>query len=152
VFVFNSKCEHRTSNIEHRILKCGGDGHASDNPWGFEGRAGNVDEIGMGNALKAVTGAAAAVEADRRRSERTPHVVEAWIVSPTATRADERREVRALNLSRHGVGFEIGAAMPVGSFFVVEIGVGEQRLRSEVRIISCRRTETGAFEIGAEFC
>jgi len=106
----------------------------------------------MGNALKAVTGAAAAVEADRRRSERTPHVVEAWIVSPTATRADERREVRALNLSRHGVGFEIGAAMPVGSFFVVEIGVGEQRLRSEVRIISCRRTETGAFEIGAEFC
>src|SRR5260221_2400157 len=101
----------------------------------------------MGKAAKSVTAAA-----DRRRSTRTPQVVEAWIVSPTATRLDERREVQSLNLSRHGVGFEIATAMPEGSFYVMEIGVGDQRLRSEVRIISCRRGAAGVYEIGAEFC
>src|SRR3954452_9665897 len=105
----------------------------------------------MGKAVKDAsrTGAPAA---NRRRSERTPHVVQAWVVSPTATRADERREVQALNLSRHGVGFELPTAMPVDSFFMVEIGVGEQRLRSEVRIISCKKNGAGVFEVGAEFC
>ena len=91
-------------------------------------------------------------ERDRRRSARTPHIVQAWVFSPTATRDDERREVQALNLSRHGVGFEVPSPMPIDSFFIVEIGVGEQRLRSEVRIISCKRNGAGAFEVGAEFC
>jgi hypothetical protein len=92
------------------------------------------------------------LERDRRRSARTPHVVQAWVFSPTATRAEDRREVQALNLSRHGVGFELPTVMPVDSFFMVEIGVGEQRLRSEVRIISCKAKGTGVFEVGAEFC
>ena len=91
-------------------------------------------------------------DSERRRSARTAHVVQAWVFSPTATREDDRREVQALNLSRHGVGFEVPTAMPVDSFFMVEIGVGEQRLRSEVRIISCKRNEAGVFEVGAEFC
>jgi hypothetical protein len=94
----------------------------------------------------------AARDSDRRRSARTPHVVQAWVFSPTATRAVDRREVQALNLSRHGVGFELPTAMPIDSFFMVEIGVGEQRLRSEVRIISCKTNGAGAFEVGAEFC
>jgi hypothetical protein len=92
------------------------------------------------------------LERERRRSARTPHIVQAWVFSPTATRDDDRREVQALNLSRHGVGFEVPTAMPIDSFFMVEIGVGEQRLRSEVRIISCKRNGAGAFEVGAEFC
>jgi hypothetical protein len=91
-------------------------------------------------------------EGDRRRSARRAHVVRGWVVSPTATRADERREVRGLNLSRHGVGFELATPMPVGTFVAMEIGVGDQRLRSEVRIISCRQGASGAYEIGAEFC
>lgn len=91
-------------------------------------------------------------ERDRRRSARTCHLVQAWVVSPTATRDDERREVQALNLSRHGVGFEVSAAMPVNSFFMMEIGVGEQRLCSEVRIISCTKNGAGTYEVGAEFC
>ena len=91
-------------------------------------------------------------EGERRRSARRPHVVQGWVVSPTATREDERREVQGLNLSRHGVGFELSTPMPVGTFFAMEIGVGDQRLRSEVRIISCRQGASGAYEIGAEFC
>lgn len=91
-------------------------------------------------------------KSERRRSTRTPHVAQAWVVSPTATRAEERREVQALNLSRHGVGFEVPTAMPIDAFFIVEIGVGEQRLQSEVRIISCKKNVAGVYEVGAEFC
>jgi len=89
---------------------------------------------------------------DRRRSLRTPHVAEAWICSPTATRPEEKIEVTAINLSRHGVAFEIPAALATSQFYVMEIGVGDQRLVSEVRIISCRKAENGAYEVGAEFC
>ena len=43
-----------------------------------------------------------------------PHVAEAWVASPTATRADDRLEVTALNLSRHGVAFEVPRHCPRG--------------------------------------
>jgi hypothetical protein len=78
-------------------------------------------------------------------------VAEAWVSSPTATRADDRVEVTALNLSRHGVAFEVPTPLPEGSFYIVEVGVGEQRLSSEIRIISCRKVG-GVYEVGAEFC
>ena len=110
------------------------------------------DNVVMSSATRANDVREGLPEPERRRSARTPHVVQGWVVSPTATRADEKREVQGLNLSRHGVGFELTTAMPVGAFFAMEIGVGDQRLRSEVRIISCRRNDAGVFEIGAEFC
>jgi len=88
---------------------------------------------------------------ERRRSTRAPHVAGAWVASPTATRPDDRLEVTALNLSRHGVAFELPGPLPEGAFFVIVIGVGEQRLTSEVRIISCRKAGA-AYAVGAEFC
>jgi hypothetical protein len=89
---------------------------------------------------------------DRRRSLRTPHVAEAWICSPTATRPEVKIEVTAINLSRHGVAFELPTALATSQFYVMEIGVGDQRLVSEVRIISCRKTDGPMYEVGAEFC
>jgi hypothetical protein len=89
---------------------------------------------------------------ERRRTARAPHVAEAWVCSPTATSADDRLEVQALNLSRHGVGFELPTPLPTGTFYTIELGVGEQRLQSEVRIISCRKKENGGYDVGAEFC
>lgn len=94
----------------------------------------------------------AAQQSDRRRSLRKPHIAEAWIVSPTATRPEEKIEVTSMNLSRHGVGFELPNPLAQASFYVMEIAVGEQRLLSEVRIISCRKLEGGTYEVGAEFC
>jgi hypothetical protein len=90
--------------------------------------------------------------AERRRSVRIPHVIEAWINSPTATHAEERREVTCMNLSRHGAGFLFSEPLPTSAFYVLEIGLGEQRMISEVRIVSCKATENGQYEIGAEFC
>jgi hypothetical protein len=89
---------------------------------------------------------------DRRRSERVPHVCEAWLSSPTATSADDKLEVTSLNISRHGVGFELATALPVGTFYVIEIGVGNQRLCSEIRLVACKKQESGLYEVGAEFC
>jgi hypothetical protein len=90
---------------------------------------------------------------DRRRSTRAPHVAQAWVVSPTSARpADERQEVAALNLSRHGVAFELPRPLPEGAYYLIQIAVGDQRLTSEIRIISCRRTDQGSYEVGAEFC
>lgn len=113
---------------------------------------GSVDRTGMSTSVKSVPARGNGTAAtDRRRSLRKPHVAEAWVASPTATRADDRLEVTALNLSRHGVAFEVPKALPEGSFYIVEIGVGDQRLSSEIRIISCRKVE-GVYEVGAEFC
>ena len=92
-------------------------------------------------------------EKDRRRSGRKPEVLHAWICSPTATNpAEERQEVTAVNLSRHGVAFALHHPVPTGAFYAMEIGMGRQKVVSEVRIISCRKAENHRFEVGAEFC
>ncbi len=119
-------------------------------------RRARTDSIGMksGSPQACDVGSKTPVAdgADRRRSERKPLVMEAWICSPTATdRAAEREEVMSMNLSRHGVGFTAARKLPVGSFYIFEVGVGAQRLVSEVRIVSCRELTTGRHAIGAEF-
>jgi hypothetical protein len=110
-----------------------------------------ADKIGMGTYLKPAR-PRTDTDSDRRRSARRPHVAEAWVVSPTATRAEERLEVRSLNLSRHGVMFELDAPLAESSFYMFEVGVGDQKLCSEIRIISCLKNKTGDYEVGAEFC
>ena len=90
---------------------------------------------------------------NRRRSERVPKVLDAWICSPTATNAmEEREEVTTVNLSRHGVAFQLSHQVPTGAFYVIQVGIGAQEVVSEIRIVSCRQVEAGRFEVGAEFC
>ena len=90
---------------------------------------------------------------DKRRSARVPHVMDAWICSPTAfDPVDERLEVRSVNISRHGVAFAIDHELATGAFWIMEIGIGDQRMISEIRIMNCRKADDGAFEVGAEFC
>jgi len=90
---------------------------------------------------------------ERRRSVRYPRVADAWIWSPTADDPVEQRlEVTAVNLSRHGVAFDLDRPIASGSFQMIEIALGEQRLVSEIRIVSCRKLDNGQFEVGAAFC
>jgi hypothetical protein len=91
-------------------------------------------------------------ESDRRRSGRVRHVVDAWICSPTDFSRSNALEARSLNVSRHGVAFETNRELPTGSFWVIEIAMGEQQMTSEVRIISCHKADGGKWEVGAEFC
>lgn len=92
----------------------------------------------------------ATVADDRRRSERRPCICEAWIWSPTSSEDDDRRLVSALNLSRHGVGFESDQPVEPGTFHRIELRLGPQTIRAEIRILHCRRGD-GGFEVGAEF-
>src|ERR1700733_5032758 len=89
---------------------------------------------------------------ERRRSERKPNVVETFISSPTSTNPEDREEVTGVNLSRHGVAFEASRAFATDSFHIIDFAMGEQRMYSEIRIISCRPVGNGRSEIGAEFC
>ena len=88
---------------------------------------------------------------DRRRSERKPYVMEAWVASPTAASPEDRDEVTSVNISRHGVAFQSKSPLAEGAFYALEVGMGEQRIISEVRVISCRPAD-GSYDIGAEFC
>ncbi|HEX4124875.1 MAG TPA: PilZ domain-containing protein [Tepidisphaeraceae bacterium] len=87
---------------------------------------------------------------NRRRSERRAYVVEAWLASPTATNPKDRHEVVGVNISRHGVAFELPVAVATGAYFIFEVAYGAQQLKSEVRILSCKKHD-GRYRIGAEF-
>ncbi len=89
---------------------------------------------------------------ERRRSERRPHIVEAWVWSPTAIDPMDREEVTTVDLSRHGVAFNLPQSLPAGSFHMIEIGIGEQKIVAEIRIVTCRELENGLHQVGAEFC
>ena len=93
-------------------------------------------------------GAGAAAVDERRRSERYPYVVEAWLSNDSTAPI----ELKTANLSRHGVRLTLERPLNVGEFFTIEIGVGRQALLSEVRIVSCFATEDGLYDVGAEFC
>ena len=93
-----------------------------------------------------------ATENERRRCERRPYICEAFIISPTAVDQSERIEVTAVNLSRTGVAFDCTEPLPKKAYYVIEIGMGEQRLISEVCIVSCRPIEEGIYQVGAKFC
>ncbi len=89
---------------------------------------------------------------ERRRSPRRPYAVEAFIISPTATNPYERREVTSVNLSKHGVAFDFSQPLARATYWLIEIMLGEQRMTSEIRIISCVAIEHGMYQVGAEFC
>jgi hypothetical protein len=91
---------------------------------------------------------------NRRRSERHPCVIEAWLNPTGNASADAGFEVTSIDLSRHGIGLHVPKALVVGDYFIVEIGLGNQQLKSEIRIVACRPLDErpGYFQVGAEFC
>lgn len=115
-------------------------------------RAGLADSPPMSTTLQSSSAQGRGAGNERRRSPRTPHVAEAWLSSPTSTAPEDRLDAMSLNLSRHGAGFELACPLPEGTFWVLELGVGDQKLTSEVRVANCRKNETGLYEVGVEFC
>ena len=89
---------------------------------------------------------------ERRRSERQPYVVEAFIISPTATSEAERKEVTSINLSRQGIAFDFEQPLAKKTYYRMEITLGGKKTVTEVKIVSCRPIEDGMYQIGAEFC
>jgi len=100
-----------------------------------------------------LTGAAASIVEvpERRRSPRIHHIIEAYVSSPTAGPNEPRTEATSVNLSRHGIGFETLAPLTVNAHYLLEIGLDDQRLDVEVRVVSCNKTDHDNYYIGAEF-
>jgi PilZ domain len=88
---------------------------------------------------------------ERRRSPRNPHSMEARVSSPTSKTPTDGIDASCINLSRHGVAFEVDKPLPVDAYYLITIGLGAQRMIGEVRSVSCRKTKSGRFEVGAEF-
>ena len=90
---------------------------------------------------------------ERRRSVRRPTVCEAWVRSPTDT-DDTKIEVTALDLSRHGVGFESRQPLVEGCFYWIELEIGDKQIAQEVRITSCLESDDvpGVYRVGGKFC
>lgn len=57
----------------------------------------------------------------------------------------------AVNLTRHGVGFESDQPIEPGTFHRVELRVGPQTIRTEIRILHCHPNDDGGYLVGAEF-
>jgi len=87
---------------------------------------------------------------ERRRSERHGYIIEAWLGSASA--GQEREEVATLNLSKHGVAFQLMRPVEVGTFHVLEISMGVQKLVSRVVIRRCQPVDNQFWDVGAEFC
>ncbi|QOV91097.1 PilZ domain-containing protein [Humisphaera borealis] len=90
---------------------------------------------------------------ERRRSVRRPTVCEAWVRSPTDT-DDTKIEVTALDLSRHGVGFESRQPLQVNCFYWIELEIGDKQIAQEVRVTSCLESDDlpGVYRVGGKFC
>ena len=86
---------------------------------------------------------------ERRRSPRKPLVAEAELTSPTGGPAVD---VTSVDISRHGVALSIKAALAAGTFHILKLGLGAQRIVTEVRILSCDLIPDGSYRIHAEFC
>lgn len=89
---------------------------------------------------------------ERRRSNRKPMAVQAYIASPTATRKADRIEVTSVNISKHGVAFELKQALSDQTYWRLDVNMDVQKISCEICIVSCRANGDGTYHIGAEFC
>ncbi len=64
----------------------------------------------------------------------------------------DRVEVMAVNLTRHGVGLDLPHDVPVGTVYNIEIGIGDRKVQSQVRITSCDPIADGLYRAGGEYC
>ena len=55
-------------------------------------------------------------------------------------------------MSKHGVGLTVGMTIPPGTFHILTLGLGAQRIVGEIRIVSCRKQGDSLYRIHAEFC
>ena len=80
-----------------------------------------------------------------------PLVIESFITNPSAEDPDAPMEVKSINMSWHGVGFYSLLPLPPGRKYVIELGLGKQRLVAKIRITACRQAAGKGYEVGTEF-
>jgi hypothetical protein len=86
---------------------------------------------------------------DRRRRPRVDGKTIGWLISDDKSAAPW--EVRILDVSRQGVGFESSEAMQVGQTVKIRIGRGPVELARPIKIVNCQTISSSTFRIGGEF-
>ncbi|MGF1635364.1 MAG: PilZ domain-containing protein [Phycisphaerae bacterium] len=94
---------------------------------------------------------AQALAEDRRRSDRTPQDVQAWLSGPTGSRESAGQQARVTDLSLHGVGLESPRALKHNDRLWIVIAAPSMRLSSRVRIVSSVEQPDGTWRSGGEF-
>ena len=87
---------------------------------------------------------------DRRRRPRVDGATQAWIFRDDQA-GNDPWEVRVVNVSRHGVGFESSEKMRDGEECRIRIGRGPLKLARRIRVVRCRPGHENIFNIGGEF-
>lgn len=88
---------------------------------------------------------------DRRRSERILAPMPGWISGESHDRSARGRDVSVVDLSEHGVGFRDprgGYRVGAAHWLVVS---GTTRISTRIKIVSCRKNDSGSFDVGAMF-
>jgi len=89
---------------------------------------------------------------DRRRSDRTRQNLPGWVSADANDRQNRGGSVNIVDLSLHGIGFhDESRRYKVGATHWVVVSGEALRLSTRVRVVSCRPSSEGGFDIGASF-
>jgi hypothetical protein len=94
---------------------------------------------------------------DRRRRSRLAGETLGWLLPPNPRMTmhlpddDEGWEVLVYDISRFGVGFDSTEPLEVGEQVRLRIGRGPIKRSRLIRVVVCRQSEDGTWNIGAEF-
>lgn len=117
--------------------------NSDDVPNMYDTQGANLDELEL-------DGGGLATEADRRRSSRQSFQANGWLSSEAGVGGRNHR-INVSNLSLNGVGFSTQAPLEAEAVHWLVVDSGPFRASSRVRIVSCRESDCGHYDCGAEF-
>ena len=80
-------------------------------------------------------------------------VVEATLYPETSEEApSDELELLSVNLTPHGVGMDLPHEVGIGTVYNLAINIGQETLRSHVRITSCAPLADGLYRAGGKLC
>ena len=89
---------------------------------------------------------------DRRRSSRAQQKIPGWVSADSADRQGRGGSVTVVDLSLHGLGFhDESRRFSPGSTHWVVVSGDSLRLSTRVRVVSCRPSKEGGYDVGAAF-
>lgn len=95
---------------------------------------------------------AAVAAEDRRRSERVEQRMPGWISGECVDRSARGRTITVSDISMHGVGFhDADQRYRVGGAHWLVINGGQMRMSTRVKIVSCRPSASGGWDVGGQF-
>ena len=75
-----------------------------------------------------------------------------WVSGESHDRAARGRDVTVNDLSMHGIGFrDARSPYRIGACHWLVVNGSVMRLSTRIRIVSCRESDAGGYDVGANF-